>query len=139
MSEKEKKQDKIAEEIRREHKELNRRRIEKVRELEPKLEAAVVGVWGHMTTIGGREYAVYKENDKEHYFVVMGKSENVVNIASDDERKRAIQELGTDIEDKIFIWGEERKEIGGYVIKSIDPENTPNQRPVRSIEEFLNE
>lgn len=76
--------------------------IERAKQLEPLLNATVMGVWGHRTGNGAREYAVFKRNDEDTHFVVIG-----------------------------------RDEQGNYQTRPINPDNTPNQMKVRTVDEYI--
>ncbi|MEP7167397.1 MAG: hypothetical protein ABI758_05455 [Candidatus Woesebacteria bacterium] len=38
--------------------------------LEQKLDSVIIGIWGHLTGNGAREYFVFQENDSKNYFII---------------------------------------------------------------------
>lgn len=117
----------IAEQHKREMRRLKQARIEAARELEETLDATVVGVWGHLSTSGAREYPVYKKNREDSYFVVLGRKEGFESQDAPEYVRRQARRL---------LLGP-RESIGDYETRSINPENTPNKLPIKPIEEFL--
>lgn len=113
--------------FKQERRAMKQSRIEKARVLGEQVDAEVIGVWGHLTNIGAREYAVYKKKDEDFYFVILGRKEEFESYDAPEEiRKRA----------KRLVMGS-RESIKEFEIKSIDPQRRPNGIPLRSIEEFL--
>ena len=133
------------EEHNRKIKEWNRQWVEGLKQRGVLLEATLVGIWGQMGPAGGSMYGVFRENNDElFHFIVIGKSEEVA-IAEDLEEREAIciplrEALMRREEPKVkFVLtrDEELKEINGYIVKKFDPEETPNNHPVETIEQFL--
>ncbi len=129
------------EKFRQDRAEINKQRIERLKILEQPLDSKLVGIWGHLTNIGVREHGVFQENhDDQHYFIIVGRSEDVITAETLEERNRIARELvAAGVEGKMVTFGEQRKEIGDFVIRDIDPKKTPNGHPVRPIEKFLEE
>lgn len=61
--------------IEREQRERQLGYINNARALEEELRGNLVGVWGHLTGAGAREFAVYRKHEIDEYFVVLGQDE----------------------------------------------------------------
>ncbi|TSC64628.1 MAG: hypothetical protein G01um101493_75 [Microgenomates group bacterium Gr01-1014_93] len=128
-------------------KEWDRQRVKGLTQLGVLLEATLVDIWGEMGPAGGTMYGVFRENNDElFHFIVIGKIEEVA-IAEDLEEREAIciplrEALWRGEKPKVkFVLtrDEEPKEINGYIVTKFDPEKTPNDHPVETIEQFLGE
>lgn len=95
-------------------KEREQRIIDGANELGEQLNSTLVGICGHLTGSGAREYGVYKENGTEEYFIVLGHKDDKGTVAQPSLEK------------------------GGYFIEVIDPEDVFG-RKMKTIEEWLND